>query len=173
MTELVILAILLNEKYTIYKIKQKIKDNFSVFLGASFGSVYPAVKKLEKNGYIIVKQKMTRGGQKCHIYSITKKGKDYFNELMIKEIPDIALYSSQLINLKMMLLDFIAEDNCKQTINSIKKYYEINLLQFEELLGILKSRQTEDKEKFNYRIAFTKHYKDKILKELNWLQDLN
>ena len=39
---------MLNGEFTIYKIKQKIENNFSVFLSASFGSIHPAIKKLEK-----------------------------------------------------------------------------------------------------------------------------
>jgi len=64
MTELLILAILLEGEYTTYKIRQKIKNMFSVFLSASFGSIHPALKKLEKNGFISAKREMSGGGQK-------------------------------------------------------------------------------------------------------------
>ena len=161
MTELLILAILLNGEFTIYKIKQKIENNFSVFLSASFGSIHPAIKKLEKNGFISAKRKMSGGGQKSSLYSITTEGKEHFKNLMTSEIIESPACSNQLINIKMMLLDLLDENLRKIAVESVKKYYEIHLLNTEELLESFK-----DKDKNLLLISYLKHYKDKIHREL-------
>ena len=171
MTELLILAILLSSECTMYKIKQKIKNKFSVFLSASFGSIHPAVVKLEKNGFICAKRKLSAGGQKSFTYSITAKGKDYFKELMVAEIIESPAHLNQLINIKIMLLDLLDETSRKYAINSIKNYYKIHLLNAEELLETLAGKQ-EKKDNF-FQINFLKHHIDKISRELNWIQGLN
>jgi len=172
MTDLLILAILLDYEYTIYKIKQKIENNFSIFLSASFGSIHPAVKKLEKNGFISAKKKLSSGGQKSSTYSITREGKEYFKKLMTAEITESPSYSNQLINIKIMLIDLLDENLQKITIDSIKKYYEIHLLNTKELIETLDEVKIKDKKNF-FQIKFLKHYADKISREISWLQGLN
>ena len=172
MTELLILAILLNGEFTIYKIKQKIENNFSVFLSASFGSIHPAMKKLEKNGYISAKRKMSSGGQKSSTYSITVEGKEHFKNLMTSEITESPTYSNQLINIKMMLLDLLDENLRKDTINLIKKYYEIHLLTARELLETLKGTSGKEKERNFFQITHLKNHTDNISRELNRIQGL-
>lgn len=173
MTELLVLAILLEGNYTIYKIKQKIKNNFSIFSSASFGAIHPAVKKLEKDGFISAKRKMSIGGQKSSTYSITNKGKDYFKELMLSEISESPLYSNQLSGIKIMLLDLLDEKLRKDTINSIQKHYEIHLLNLEDLLESLKNQRVKDKEKYFFRTKFLQHYADKISREISWIREIN
>lgn len=165
MTELLILAILLNSEHTIYKIKQKIENNFSLFLSASFGSIHPAMKKLEKNGFISAKRKISSGGQKSSAYFITAKGKEHFNALMTSEITESPMYSNQLINIKMMLLDLLDENLRKETINLIKKYYEIHLLNARDLFETLKNMQINEKEKNYFQINHLKSYIENISRE--------
>ena len=173
MTELLVLAILLNGEFTIYKIKQQIENNFSVFLSASFGSIHPAMKKLEKNGFISAKRKMSAGGQKSSTYSITNEGKEHFENLMISEITESPTYSNQLINIKMMLLGLLDENLRKHTINLIKKYYEIHLLTARELLETLKASSAKEKERNFFQITHLKNYTDNISRELNRIQGLS
>lgn len=161
MIELLILAILLDGEYTIYKIKQKIKSSFSVFLGASFGSIHPALKKLEKNGHISALRKMSEGGQKSSIYAITERGKIHFDELMTAEIIEPLTISGQLVNIKIMLIDLLDKNSQKVAVNSIKRYYEISLLNIKDLADILNNP---------HQIKFLKHQADKISREINWIQ---
>jgi len=169
MTELLILAILLNGEYTIYKIKQKIKNNFSVFLSASFGSIHPALKKLEKGGFISAKRRMSSGGQKSSTYFITIDGKEHFKNLMISEITESPACSNQLINIKMMLLDLLDENLRKKTIDSIKKHYELYLLSSEELIETIENSSIKTK---MFQLKFLKHHLEKILGELNWIKNI-
>lgn len=174
MIDILILAVLLDEELTIYKIKQKIKANFSVFLSASFGSIHPSTKKLEKSGFIFAKRKMSSGGQKSSFYSITAEGKKHFRELMTSEIEESPLFSNQLINIKLMLLDLLNENSRKTAIDWIKRYYQIHLLNTTELLETLEQSQTKNQNKNNFlKIKFLKNYAAKISGEIKWIQSLN
>lgn len=171
MIEILILAILIKETRTIYKIKQEIKNSFSVFLSASFGSIYPAVKKLEKNGYINAIRKLSSGGQKSSVYSITAKGKEHFSKLMTSEIPETPLFAGSISGIKLMLIDMLDKDLRKISIDSIKKYHEIQLL---NAGGLLKNTESlQNKENNLFRKKFLKHHLDKISAEISWLETLN
>jgi len=172
MTELLILAILLNGEYTIYKIKQKIKNNFSVFLSASFGSIHPAVKKLEKGGFISAKRKMSAGGQKSSNYFITAEGKEHFKNLMISEITESPACSNQLINIKMMLLDLVDENLRKITVDLIKKYYEIHLLTARRILENLENPSAKTKKEKIFQIIHLKNYIANLSRELVRIKEL-
>jgi len=173
MTDLLVLAILFDGEFTLYKIRQQIKSNFYLFLSASFGSIHPAVKKLEKNGFISVKQKMSRGGQKSSTYFITNEGKNYFKEIMTSEIAESPLFSNQLINIKIMLLDKLDADLRKASIEKVKRYYELHLLSTGELLETLEFSQNKKKEKNFFQIKLLKHYADKISREISWIEGLS
>ena len=166
MTELLVLAILLEGNFTLYKIKQNILNIFSVFLSASFGSIHPAVKKLEKNGYISVKNKMSKGGQKSSVYSITPKGKKYFEELMLADISDSPFFAERIINIKLMLLDSVNKEARKTVLESIKGYYEIRQINAKDLLENME--KTEEKD---FRKKLLKHYADKVSSEIKWVEN--
>jgi DNA-binding PadR family transcriptional regulator len=172
MIELLILAILLDGENTIYKIRQKLQNIFFLFISSSFGSVHPALKKLEKNELISVKRKMTEGGKKSCLYSLTNKGKKYFDELMTSAITEPVTYSNQIANIKIMLLDRLNENLRKYAIESVKKYYEIKLLNTKDLLGTLEKTQGREKEKHLFKIILLKHQIDKISREINWIEDI-
>jgi DNA-binding PadR family transcriptional regulator len=167
MTELLVLAILLKEKCTIYKIRQKIRESFSIFLGASFGSIHPALKKLEENGHVKVSKKMSSNGQKSSIYSITDSGKKYFEELMLADITESTLYASQLINIKIMLLEKIEKSMHQKILANIKRFYEINILNTDAIL-----QKTEKSEENLFKITVLKHYIQKNKDEISWLKSI-
>jgi len=104
MTELLILLILQENNCTIYKIRQDILSKYSIFFSVSLGSIYPALKKLEKKKYVNIRKKISQGGQRSSLYSITDEGKKYLNSLMIQDFPDNPCTANQLITIKLMSL---------------------------------------------------------------------
>ena len=73
----------------------------------------------------------------------------------------------------MMLLDLLDENLRKNTINLIKKYYEIHLLTARELLETLKASSAKEKERNFFQITHLKNYTDNISRELNRIQGLS
>ena len=52
MLETLILYTLLERNLTIYGVRKYILQSFSIFVKPSLGAIYPAIKRLEKKGYI-------------------------------------------------------------------------------------------------------------------------
>jgi len=163
MIELLILGILLDGEKTIYKLKQTAKAEYSLLTGASFGSIHPALKKLEEGEFVSSKNKISKGGQKSSYFKITSKGKAKFEELMGCELPESLYSSHQIAGLKIIFLDKLDEEKQKTALSSIQNFYE-NLH-----LSIKLQLEGEVSNKTSSRYKFLKHYEEKISKEISFI----
>lgn len=176
MNELLILVILLGGGHTIYKIRQKIKSGYTVFLGASFGAIHPALKKLEKNGFVATRRKFSAGGQKSCVYTITKAGRAYFQELMTADASECGIYSNIIASLKMMHFDLAEKNLQNKVLDSVERYYLLQKLNIEEIIqnlgeNLQQLEQENNKKKTNssIKIRFLKQQSenmDSTIKEI-------
>lgn len=74
--DLVILGLLAHEDLTGYDIKKKIDGSISFFWKGSFGSIYPALSDMEKQGLLKRKKSDNTGGREKIAYHLTQKGND-------------------------------------------------------------------------------------------------
>ena len=72
-----------------YEIKKVLESRFSHFYDASFGSIYPALKKLTDDGLVSCTPKPQNGCPGKKVYCITPSGRFAFaNELLSEPAPD-------------------------------------------------------------------------------------
>lgn len=75
----VILGLLSHEPLTGYEIKKRLNTSLRFFWGGSYGSIYPTLNELEKNGKVTKKGTRSNGREKI-TYSLTEKGTSYLIE---------------------------------------------------------------------------------------------
>ncbi|MDQ0316264.1 PadR family transcriptional regulator [Amorphus orientalis] len=79
------LAILQAGDTTGYDIKKmSVEGKYSYFVDASFGSIYPALARLEADGLVTVREEAQSGKPARKVYSITDAGR----EALIRELTD-------------------------------------------------------------------------------------
>jgi DNA-binding PadR family transcriptional regulator len=61
-----------------YDLKKRFSISFSFFSGVSYGSIYPALKKMEKEGLVTQQVEIQDGAPNRKIYSITTAGQKVF-----------------------------------------------------------------------------------------------
>ena len=85
------LAILFCSDRTGYDIRKfSTEGNFSFFIDASYGSIYPALNKMEAEGLVTGRHVSEEGKPARKVYSITDAGRDvFFQELLQPHRPDI------------------------------------------------------------------------------------
>ena len=83
MIELLILHELSNKVLTMYGISKEIKSNFAVLTIPSYGTIKPALNRLEKASCVKTQKSMSKGGRPSTYYSITQTGKEYLKELLL------------------------------------------------------------------------------------------
>ncbi len=77
--DVVILGLLAHEDLTGYDIKKQIDGAISFFWKGSFGSIYPALGEMEKQGLVKRKKSDKSSGREKIVYQITKDGKETLN----------------------------------------------------------------------------------------------
>lgn len=81
------LAILTQGDTTGYDIrKRSTEGDFSFFLEASFGSIYPALSKLEEDGMVTSRVEPQEGRPAKRVYSITEKGREHFISKLYEDL---------------------------------------------------------------------------------------
>lgn len=130
MAKLLVLALLGIKPMSGYDIKETLKVmDAERWSGLLIGSIYNALNKLEKDGYIEVSQIEQTGHRQKAIYAITGKGKDYEKQL-IKEALEkpVNPYPTQLYS-GFSFLDKLDRDEAfaalRKQQKSLEEEYEI------------------------------------------------
>lgn len=74
----IILGFLMQKSMTGYELKKAFSISFSFFSGLSYGSIYPALKKMEQQGLITMRIEIQEGLPNKKIYTITNLGRKKF-----------------------------------------------------------------------------------------------
>lgn len=100
------LAILYCGEATGYEIKKlSVEGQYSHFVDASFGSIYPALAKLEADGCVTVREEPQPGKPARKIYSITEAGRRAFVEALHDQPgPDVFRSAFLLVSMFAYLL---------------------------------------------------------------------
>lgn len=95
----IILGFLNDGEMSGYDIKQFFSNSIGFFYDASFGAIYPALRKLEEEG-LVTKQEIIQSGKPNKIlYSITESGKEMFQTEMMTPIQPPIVRSDMLVKL--------------------------------------------------------------------------
>ncbi|MEW5422481.1 PadR family transcriptional regulator [Amorphus sp. 3PC139-8] len=95
------LAILQHGDATGYEIKKmSVEGEYSYFVDASFGSIYPALSRLEADGLVTVREETQTGKPARKIYSVTEAGRAALVEALMAE-PEEDLFRSPFLLVAM------------------------------------------------------------------------
>lgn len=82
----VILGFLMQHEMSGYDLKQVISISFSFFSKISYGSIYPALKKLNQHRMVSMRLMDRENGPTRKVYAITPAGRDFFLEALTTPI---------------------------------------------------------------------------------------
>lgn len=86
----VCLSILYTGESTGYEIRKlTVEGEYSYFIDASYGAIYPALQKLEDDGLVVSRLELQDSKPSKKVYAITEKGRrDFINSLFDSLAPD-------------------------------------------------------------------------------------
>jgi DNA-binding PadR family transcriptional regulator len=82
MLELAILGLLKEQGMHGYQLKKRLADTLGSFWQVSYGSLYPALKRLQRGGAVEMIFPREAVGRRKNVYRITEKGEALFAELL-------------------------------------------------------------------------------------------
>ncbi len=137
MLEFILLGFLMEYDQNGYQMKQHMALGTSNFMDASYGSLYPALKRLLKKGLIEAKETVDNG-KYTKIYSINKEGRKVFLE-WLSEPAKIAPSAHEHLQ-KLYFYDFLDEEtkraHYKHYIESAEKEKKVLLAIVPEALKV-------------------------------------
>jgi DNA-binding PadR family transcriptional regulator len=95
----VILGFLYEEPMSGYDIKQMMENSVSYFFDASFGAIYPALRKMEKEGLVEKQVIQQEGKPNKNLFAITESGKEQFQQYLNSPINPTVMRSDVLIRI--------------------------------------------------------------------------
>lgn len=109
------LAILYFQEATGYEIRKLATDGkYSHFVDASFGSIYPALGRLEAEGFVTFRQEAEVGKPSRKIYTITESGRQHFME-SLKEPVSKDIFRSEFLMIAMCA-EFLDRETVEKAI---------------------------------------------------------
>ena len=93
-----ILGFLMESTMTGYDIKRRFRDPIGFFYRASDGSLYPALKKLDRNGLVTMRAER-RGRRARKVYAITPKGREHFLRTLREPAQPIFVYDEAQVKI--------------------------------------------------------------------------
>ena len=117
------LAILNFGEATGYEIRKKTQEGvFSYFINASYGSIYPALTQLTKDGLVSCRPLMQSGRPNKKIYTLTEKGRQAFIEAL-QSPPGEDIFKSEFLMI-MMCSDLVAPEKLSELIDARIKWLD-------------------------------------------------
>lgn len=167
MLEYIILGFLIDGEKSGYDLKQWMTKSTSYFFDASFGSIYPALKRLENKSFVIFKESVV-GSKYKKVYQITESGKETFMEWIAK--PIVFEKSRQDHLVKVFFYEFLPKEqaivNLKRLVGEIKPVVKELVVQKEE------ANKNYDIYEYYYRYAAMSYGIDYYHFVINWCNDL-
>lgn len=97
--QFVLLGFLMRQSMTGYDLKKAFSVSFSFFSGLSYGSIYPALRKMENQGLISKRMEIQDGAPNRKVYTITEHGREAFLNALKSPLPPGQPKSSFLMRL--------------------------------------------------------------------------
>lgn len=120
MNEILILYILNKSQTTMYGLSKCINKNYGSITKPSFGTLQPALKKLEEKKYIFSSKFYTEGGKPYFYYSVTEEGLSYLKEKLLKNTSTNPTQFVSMTKIKISCSDILNDSEREQLFNMLK-----------------------------------------------------
>ena len=134
MINILILYELNRSPLTMYGISKQIKSTFSTLMKPSMGTLQPALKNMEKAGYVTSQKLMSKGGRPSICYAITDKGKLELNKEILSPVTDNPVQFLVTARIKLCCAEVLKEDDYKKLLLLLKRKTECLMIDTKKML---------------------------------------
>ena len=134
MIELLVLYELNEKVLTMYGISKEIKKDFSVLTTPSFGTIKPALRRLEKSGFLKIQKTISAGGRPSIYYSITEDGKCELKRLIMQPPLENPIHFLPSARVKLSCAELLNKDEQIFMLKNIKAKAESLLIDTQNIV---------------------------------------
>ena len=134
MIELLILFVLNRKVLTMYGVSKEIKELFSVLTTPSYGTIKPALTRLEKGGFVKSQKTMSSGGRPSVYYSITKDGTEELKRLILLPPLENPIQFLTMARIKLACADLLGKEEQLGMLKKLKTKAETILIDTQNIM---------------------------------------
>jgi len=164
MLELAILGLLKERSMHGYQLSKRLTDTLGGFWRVSYGSLYPTLRRLERDGAVEKVFSEEEIGRRKNVYRITEKGEGLFIELLQEagqESPE-----DNRFRVRLAFFKYLAPDTRIRLLEKRRAYLE-------DRLSTIKNSLKTTRERFDtYTLSLMLHGQDSTEQDIAWLDGL-
>ena len=164
MLELAILGLLKERAMHGYQLSKRLADTLGAFWKVSYGSLYPAIKRLEREGAVESAFPRDEIGRRKNVYRITDKGEALFYELLQEAGQES--WEDNRFRVRLAFFQYLKPETRLRLLEKRRAYLETRLSQIKTSLG--KARERID----NYTLSLMQRGEEATQEDIKWLDGL-
>jgi len=162
--ELAILGLLKERSMHGYQLSKRLADTLGGFWKVSYGSLYPTLRRLEREGAVEPVFAKEEVGRRKNVYRITEKGEALFYDLLQEAGQES--WEDNRFRVRLAFFKYLKPDTRLRLLEKRRAYLEDRLSSFRASLS--KTRERIDA----YTESLMKHGADATEQDIAWLDGL-
>jgi len=165
MLELAILGLLKERAMHGYQLKKRLADTLGSFWQVSYGSLYPALKRLLADESVEMVFPKEDVGRRKNVYRITQKGEEMFAELLERVgVPEAA--EDNGFSVRLAFFRYLKPETRIRLLERRRSFLEGRGSTLKDSLRVYRERID------GYTLSLMKHELDATESDIRWLDDL-
>lgn len=165
MLELAILGLLKERSMHGYQLSKRLTDTLGGFWRVSYGSLYPTLRRLERDGAVERVFDEQEVGRRKNVYRITEKGEELFRRLL-EEAGAESSSEDNRFRVRLAFFKYLAPDTRIRLLERRRAYLEERLSTITASLGATRERFD------TYTLSLVQHGRDSTEQDIAWLNGL-
>jgi DNA-binding PadR family transcriptional regulator len=162
MLELAILGLLKERSMHGYQLSKRLTDTLGGFWRVSYGSLYPSLKRLERQGAVEQVFDEQEVGRRKNVYRITEQGESLFRELL-EEAGSDATGEENRFRVRLAFFKYLAPESRIRVLERRRAFLE-------ERLATLTASLTTHRD--TYTLSLMQHGRETTEQDIAWLTGL-
>lgn len=146
-----------------YQLSKRLTDSLGGFWRVSYGSLYPTLKRLERQGAVEQVFDRQEVGRRKNVYRITEHGEELFRDLLEESGPDAAGEENRF-RVRMAFFKYLSPETRIRVLERRRAFLE------ERLVTIRASLATNTGDL--YTTSLMQHGRDSTEQDIAWLNGL-
>ncbi len=166
MLELAILGLLKEQPMHGYQLSRELGDSLGGFWRASYGSLYPTLRRLEKSDDVeAVASQETMVGRRKQVYRITEQGERTFLE-RLQETPHDNQSEDQRFRVRLAFFRYLPPETRLRLLERRRAYLEDRLSTITDSMSTARARVDD------YTRSLMEHGRSATASDLEWVDGL-
>jgi DNA-binding PadR family transcriptional regulator len=164
--ELAILGALKEKPMHGYELKKRLSYLLGHLWKISFGSLYPALKRLEAKNAVEKAYTVKEKTRNRYVYRITPEGEEAFQNLLVDTRKSSEITDADKFSLRLAFFQYMEPEMRLWLLEKRKNYL---LERLEEMSGVGKARY---KDSDSYRQGLYRHRQELLQSDIIWLNEM-